>query len=139
MAILVYSSGVSGGSADAIVNASRYVKYAIGMRLTKQPVYWRLADEKRKYMHAMPVLDESDTYGIRYGWRGIHMPDSVKDLQGTQEKRIGMHTAANKLRFRQWAVENDIAVPVTWTVGHEPKKLPLPILGRPLKHHKGKE
>ena len=53
MAILVYSSGISGGSVDAIVSASSYVKYAIGMRLTKQPLYWRHEEERRKYMYAM--------------------------------------------------------------------------------------
>lgn len=140
MAILVYSSGISGGSVDAIVSASRYVKYAIGMRLTKQPLYWRLENEKRKYMHAMPVLDESDTYGIRYGWRGVHMPDGVKDLQDTREKRSGIHIAANKFIFRRWATENGVSVPLTWSgKADEPVELPLPILGRPSKHRKGKE
>lgn len=139
MAILIYSSGISGGSADAIVGASRYVNCGIGMRLTKKPVYWRLEDGKRKYMYAMPILEELDTYVIRYGWRGVYLPAGTNDLQDTREKRSGMHIAANKLRFRQWAIDGGIAVPLTWVANQEPEELPLPILGRPLRHRKGRE
>lgn len=139
MAILVYSAGVSGGSAFSIVSASEHINYAIGMRLSKKPLYWRLEDDRRILMHAVPILEEADTYAIRYGWRGVYLPDGVKDLQGTKEERRGMHITSNKLVFREWAQENGIAVPVTWTAGNEPEELPLPILGRPLKHRKGKE
>ena len=138
MAILIYPGGISGGSADNIVRASKLINYAIGMRATKKPLYWRIENDRRVRMHAIPVLENEDTYIIRYGWRGEHVLNGVKDLQDTRDKRAGMHIAANKLQFRMWAADNDISVPATWTVRNEPDTLPLPVVGRPLKHRKGR-
>lgn len=132
MATLLYPLGQAGKTAWNILKQSKRLTHAVGLGGSQS--IWRLHEGGKIRMHALPVLDAADIHIIRYGWRGS-LPRGTVGYQDTR----GMSIAANKLAFRQWAVQNDVTVPLTWIKPSEPEDISFPVLARPTHHRKGEQ